>query len=350
MSLPPLLHLSDCWAKTDPVTGLPALTVRDHCLIVGAVAEEILATLPTAFRVFLPISSPLICALHDIGKLTIGFQTKCPKWLPHISPATLSAVSQDSVTLHALVSELDLRSRLPKHARSWAMAIGSHHGRYQNSDSKPFEKLKEIFSPLRDELFEILSQTFPADLPSDSPVSFRHPTLPHKVFVLGGLVVFADWIASNEHFFPLRVTIDPILARGLAAAAIRKLRIDCQPLRSRPFNELFATTEHPDGFPPNQLQTDCLARITRPGLYLIEAPMGMGKTEAALAAAHYLIRSGFARGLYFALPTQLTSNAIHRRIVPFLENILLDGSLPAVLFLPTMASAPLTKRCSLFSP
>ncbi len=315
-------QLSDCWAKTDPTSGLPALTVRDHSLIVGAVAEGILANLPPAVRGLLPDSSPLLCALHDIGKLTIGFQTKCPKWLPHASPATLSAVACDSVTSHALLSEFDLRSRLPIRARSWALAIGSHHGRYQSLDREPFEKLKETFAPLRDQLFEILSHTFPAELPSDSSVSFRHPTLPHSVFLLGGLVVFSDWIGSNENFFPLGATLDADKAREFADHAIRKLRIDSQPLRDRPFNELFATAENPAGFPPNQLQTDCLARIERPGLYLIEAPMGMGKTEAALAVAHRLIRSGQARGLYFALPTQLTSNAIHRRIVPFLANIL----------------------------
>lgn len=39
MSDLPAISLDDCWAKTDPVTGKPALTLRDHCLIVGAEAE-----------------------------------------------------------------------------------------------------------------------------------------------------------------------------------------------------------------------------------------------------------------------------------------------------------------------
>ena len=35
------IRLEHCWAKTDPTTGQPALTVRDHCVIVGAVAEAV---------------------------------------------------------------------------------------------------------------------------------------------------------------------------------------------------------------------------------------------------------------------------------------------------------------------
>jgi len=53
------------------------------------------------------------------------------------------------------------------------------------------------------------------------------------------------------------------------------------------------------------------------GLYVIEAQMGAGKTEAALAAAYQLIARGHASGLYFALPTQVTSNRIHTRVSDF---------------------------------
>ncbi len=82
----------------------------------------------------------------------------------------------------------------------------------------------------------------------------------------------------------------------------------------RPFSDLF-------GFPPNDLQTAAVTVIREPGVYVIEAPMGMGKTEAALAAAYQLISHGRASGLYFALPTQATSNRIHERVAEFLRRI-----------------------------
>lgn len=61
--------------------------------------------------------------------------------------------------------------------------------------------------------------------------------------------------------------------------------------------------------------------------------MGMGKTEAALYAAYRMLEQGKAGGIYFALPTQLTSNKIHDRVNAFLSRILLQDSLQAPLLL-----------------
>jgi CRISPR-associated endonuclease/helicase Cas3 len=61
--------------------------------------------------------------------------------------------------------------------------------------------------------------------------------------------------------------------------------------------------------------------VREPAVYIIEGPMGCGKTEAALAATYQLIAAGKAGGLYFALPTQTTSNRIHLRVRPFVERI-----------------------------
>ena len=52
--------------------------------------------------------------------------------------------------------------------------------------------------------------------------------------------------------------------------------------------------------------------------------MGFGKTEAALAAAYRLMATGQASGVYFGLPTQITSNRIHERVQPFVNRICND--------------------------
>ena len=62
-----------------------------------------------------------------------------------------------------------------------------------------------------------------------------------------------------------------------------------------------------------------MGAVDRPGLYIIEAPMGIGKTEAALFAAYLLISRGFNSGLYFGLPTRLTSERIHNRVSDYLR-------------------------------
>ena len=69
------------------------------------------------------------------------------------------------------------------------------------------------------------------------------------------------------------------------------------------------------------MQIKALNTITGPGVYVIEAPMGIGKTEAALGAAYQLLITEKAKGIYFALPTQATSNRMHLRMNEFLRRI-----------------------------
>ena len=102
--------------------GSPGISVRDHCLNVGCVAEAIVASLPPRVRALLPgndgRAAALLAALHDVGKITVRFQAKCPAWLasvvlPPCPPGHMAL----SVTDHAHVSQAFLQ-RLPG-ATAW---------------------------------------------------------------------------------------------------------------------------------------------------------------------------------------------------------------------------------------
>ncbi|MCK2126362.1 CRISPR-associated helicase Cas3' [Thauera aromatica] len=76
------------------------------------------------------------------------------------------------------------------------------------------------------------------------------------------------------------------------------------------------------GFAPRPAQQQLIDVVAGPGVYVLEASMGLGKTEAALYVAYRLLAAGQANGIYFALPTQLTSNKIYERFNEFLRGIL----------------------------
>jgi hypothetical protein len=57
------------WAKTLP-DGRPGISVRDHWLNVGCVAEALIAGLPETVRALLPPGTSTLAALHDVGKIS----------------------------------------------------------------------------------------------------------------------------------------------------------------------------------------------------------------------------------------------------------------------------------------
>ena len=75
-------------------------------------------------------------------------------------------------------------------------------------------------------------------------------------------------------------------------------------------------------FPPRPLQqavANILETLEKPSILLVEAPMGEGKTEAAFFAHLELQRRFRHRGMYVALPTKATGNAMFNRTLKFLR-------------------------------
>ncbi|MFJ9646517.1 CRISPR-associated endonuclease Cas3'' [Streptomyces sp. NPDC101206] len=164
--------------------------------------------------------------------------------------------------------------------------------------------------------------------------------------VVWGLVVVSDWLVSQsevvESLMPLvgwggsAAEVDEhwrracgVVAGVAAAAGVGRARFAVEG-----FGEMF-------GFAPNPLQRDLVGELPGlvgrggPGLVLVTAPTGDGKTEAALFAASVLGRAAGSRGLYVALPTMATADAMFSRVRRFAESAL-DGE-RALTLLHSMA-------------
>lgn len=324
---PPTPNSIKFWAKTAP-NGDPGISVRDHCLNVGCVAEEIITTLPACVRDLLPRGAGTLAALHDIGKITLGFQAKCPQWLdPGGLPKVLPGEMALSVTDHALVSQVFLQPLFNSPAtRLWAVAVGAHHGKPKGKNARlpsiTPEALKDWAEGNRQQVMDEICEVF-GTLPTAPPdPSFA----PHysDLWLLAGLITVADWIGSNETWFPPDRGLPLEASSQQAKEAVRQIGWPGGRLRRTGFSAAFAYGWA--SFQPNPLQQAVADAAQTRSIVIVEGPMGSGKTEAALFAAQQLIASGQHRGIYFALPTQVTSNRIHKRIERFLRNTLADDA------------------------
>jgi len=311
------------WAKTT-ADHHPGISVHDHCLNVGCVAEAIIAALPANVRSLLPAGSATLAALHDVGKITIGFQAKCPQRIvsPDEPPCSIGEKTL-SVTDHALVSQYFLQELIDfKSARLWAVAVGAHHGRPKGRRVQlQFESIAPWSGGHRQNLLNQLQAVF-GPLPTTPP----DPRFEHHysdLWLLAGLITVADWIGSNEKWFSPEAGSPQAAARHKASAALRQIGWPGGKLRLTEFSAAFATKPGV-AFDPNPLQQAVAEAALSPGVIIVEGPMGCGKTEAALFAAQQLIAAGHQQGIYFALPTQVTSNRIYLRVERFLRNTLAD--------------------------
>ena len=137
--------------------------------------------------------------------------------------------------------------------------------------------------------------------------------------LITGLLVMSDWIASNTDYFPY-IDIEEKLTDEQCEERVRRAWNKLS-LTDSWYADFIADSdsffEERFGFKPNCVQREFMNVVSlcnKPGIYILEAPMGIGKTEAALAATEILAsRFGYG-GMFFGLPTQATANGIFDRI------------------------------------
>jgi CRISPR-associated endonuclease/helicase Cas3 len=333
------LHLK-LWAKSRPFHPL-----WKHLLDIAAVCKALLPRfggvdcLPEAWVLFL-------VALHDIGKAAAKFQGKAPveaveahvvveelrNYLPIAGEAECQGFRHEARSATWLRAYLVDKCGWPRQAAdTMRLACVGHHGNFAAKDDpdeyeEGHEHEREAWQSQRAALARLV-----ADVLGVEPWV---PSTPIDASAAGikmvGLTVLADWIASNHEVFDYTQAggeVDPqhyyAWAVVEAERVVAKLQLDAPEI---------VTTE--GGFPFSEVWPECIElRPTQraleaavragiaPGLAIIEAPMGEGKTECAIYLAEYWNRIRKRSGCYFALPTQATSNQMHERYKRFLKHV-----------------------------
>lgn len=307
-----------------------------------------------------------LAGVHDAGKVDIRFACQRQNLAELIRHQGLVVLRkrdypERSFLPHGLVSQFALQEEIAagggdgSRALQWAILVGVHHGRYPDAGAvyvarqqyRTQEGSREDdprWGQARSEILRWMAAR--SGFPLIAPGSAL-PELPIVVAsAYASALVIADWLASNEDYFPLRPR--PLDETGkLSIEGYPELTADQQrdrvrrawkragfpsPLRipATHTGEAADFYRHRFGWPASYRPTEAqraaveIARREDPDLMIVEAPPGSGKTELAFAAAEVLMRARGLQGVFVALPTQATTNAMFERVTAWLTSILGD--------------------------
>ena len=301
----PLSPTGPLWAKTGPDGAW--LTLERHMLDTLATARLVWSRFtPQHVRDLLTgLERPylFLAAVHDVGKCSPAFQG-----LPS-GPTPLPGLTAPAH--HSLVSRFALeQAGLPE---DYARVVGAHHG-----FAPDWTMLDDMADGLaadqdggpewqarREVLIRMCADKSGVDLDNLPPLGGT----PNLV-LLQGLVAVADWIASD---LPLSETGEPAESSDKRVARWWVEHGLPEPWRPDPD----PTFEGVFGFAPRPFQSaalDTAHRTAATDVMFLEAPMGEGKTEAAMLAAQTLAARFHMGGVYYALPTSATAAAMLPRM------------------------------------
>lgn len=285
-----------------------------------------------------------LAGTHDLGKCLATFQRQLlarPEFAHLVSAVADSGLSVEltrkegafSKLPHGVVSGAILAEWLVGQgfvlvkANAVAAVVNAHHG----IASEPNEQVNTLIQgyPAEWKLVQVELADAMAQLCEVEQSLTRLKQKPKlsapAAQVLTGLVVMADWIASNEEAFTLRVSGNQY-ERTKAAASVVELTPPWEPAAGEwgDIDAHFrASFGWPDGYAARPVQravVDAVREIDEPTLLVLEAETGVGKTEAALAAAEILAAKNGAQGIFFAAPTMATANGLLERVITWARN------------------------------
>lgn len=277
-----------------------------HMLDVAAVAECLLKN--SHFSPALRDALTLLVALHDLGKIGEPFRRM-------LVDGTAQVAGRHWEATEVLLQEHDvLLSRLgstPRRRRHLYAATAGHHGRPPDKEGAQARRLLQAVGPEARQDAASLIEAFCALWPNASLAELEKADFIRLSWWLPGLVSTADWVGSNAEWFEPQsphVNLSTYLkrARKLAHQAVRRAGLNRAPVANNPLFD----------FKLRPMQAACveIELAEGPMLAFIEDETGAGKTEAALLLAQRMMLAGKGQGLFVALPTTATADAMFVRV------------------------------------
>jgi len=338
------------WAKSDRDSGDSMSLWRhmqDSAAVAGKLWDEWLAVaVKVRIQESCGASDPQeartlltwLAATHDAGKAHEKFSYQVPSLADGMrsygldSPWTLTPQEKlpHSVLSYTIINRWlrEVQGFDAITAASYSTIAGGHHGVPPSTVGiRAAREATEALAPAWHEVQNELMAACASLTGADSYFSSwkAQKLAPQAQLLLTAVVILADWIASNVDFFPYG---DHSATGERLSRAWERLDL------ARPWEapappedpeELFAGRfDLPQDARPTEMQRKAIEAATlmaAPGVLIIEAPMGEGKTEAALAAAEVFAAKWGLGGVVFALPTQATSDAMFMRFPSWVNNL-----------------------------
>jgi len=274
-----------------------------------------------------------LCGLHDIGKATPAFQSyeKGLAAKVHESGLTVAGMLAGAPRQwrHEIAGGRILHEVLGKawasseRHRGWVWPlVAGHHGRFWGVSDLQLRKANDnhgrapSWASAQAAVVDVVSVA--AGYPSTSAAHpVKRPSKSDQL-LLSGLMIMADWIASDERRFP---GIDAVADAGVEVARVRARRAWSDlgvgggwRLPALPSGDIVAARFGQSARASQTMMVEAAQTIPSAGLLILQAPTGEGKTEAAFAAAEVLASRFGADGVFVGMPTQATSDLMFSKL------------------------------------
>lgn len=365
------IHHLDEWAtKEDKKQGKTAWIYQQinysayhllayHCLDIAAVGRCLLGSDKPLIHqlakqlnvepVWLKSWLVFCLAIHDLGKFARAFQGLKTDLSPDLvakNPNMPYSERHDSLgfcvwrdllqdqVANWLRQKTDQTHDL-KYWQPWLEIVTGHHG----MPPKKSLPINNFFQPedkaaalaFIQDVADLLLDDFDF-LPLQNKTLTKH--LKAVSWQIAGVAVLADWLGSNqEHFMycnQVKNLNDYWQTNALPCAqkAIQDLPEPAKVQAFQGIDRLFSFIKNPT---PLQHYAVSETLSNQPQLFILEDVTGAGKTEAALVLTHRLMTQGLADGLYIALPTMATTNAMYQRLSKVYRQFYQADSLPSLV-------------------